>query len=87
MNTEELRQLVAIANQLLAVSDPIVKTVRDVGALVKPLLQDAAIAFADIREDTVNHYTARGFTREEAITMTLADMAAVRDALKNRKKT
>lgn len=70
MNIEELRQLVALVNSMLTVADPIVKTVRDAGAVLKPLLRDAAITLADIRADTVNHYTARGFTRDEAITLT-----------------
>ena len=86
MNTQYLSQLLTLVDHLLPFADPIAKKTRDIGSVAKPLLRDAAIALADIRADIVNHYMNRGFTREEAITMTLADMASVRDALKNREK-
>jgi hypothetical protein len=71
------------AQELLYLVEGIAPVAQKAGALAKPLLRDAVLALADIRADAVLRYESRGFTREHAIQLAIADMQQLRDALKS----
>ena len=83
---EAIMQIVAAADEFKPVVEQGSKALQSYGPDIYALFHRIAIGMADIKADTIVHLEGRGFTREEAILLTVDQWADVKKNLAQNKK-
>ncbi len=88
MNTEKMSQSLQTAMELLQTAEelrPVISSaitaLNSYGPELNDLLLKMAIGTANIRMTTIKHYESNGFTKEEAMLMTLDSKVAMKEAM------
>ena len=85
MKPEEILELVTQAEALRLVIENVAKSLEGCGPTLRGLFGKMTLAMVDMRADAVAHLEAKGFTRPEAIEMTMDEWGAIRRSLNQRK--
>jgi len=86
LSKDDLQEIMAVigqAEEFRPFIKSIVETVLSFGSELKPILESFKDYLVQGRIDAIKKYTDSGFTKDEAITMTLDDVFAVRRIFQN----
>ena len=80
---QEINTYMELARQLAPVADAIVDVVRAYEPAIKSLLEDLVDGNCDLTARAYNNYIAHGFSKDEAILLTLNSKAAFTESLRD----
>lgn len=89
MNVEEIAKILAVADELDELKPSVVRIIQHVasyGPELSDFLEKMSFGLVDIKMKTIKRYEDGGFTRQEAIILTLSDIKGAMEAMKNNKK-
>jgi hypothetical protein len=87
MNTGEILEIVTALDEFTKVIKTVRPTIIDFGNEIKPIIESFSNTLVDFNVNAITRYREHGFTKEEAILLTLNTKFSIMEAFKNMDNT